>query len=374
MENVVNEVEMGVETSNEVENVVDVKNDSDELYDFEDTASIEYDPEISEKFGNMSVVKNNDSIKSKSDNAYLTQRKDMFWVDPLFLTVEEGHNAREFNNKRVDEHIESLVKSIVKRGVITPIKCRRENIGKSSNGDIIYKYIIVDGECRFRALTLIKERGLNAENTATVPVILENIYNNELDRAIDMIVSNEALRFLPVELAYAYRRLMQIGLTEEQIAQRLDKPLPYVKGKLHLLGYSQTVINAIQDNKITENTVRRVAKKVKDEGITDNYANKRAVSERLEKAIARAEEDGETEKGKKLNIAKYLDFKQSTEERLADSLEMVINALPPKKDVYKRQELLDLLEDLQSGIKIENAINHIFSSSLIEEEKETANQ
>ena len=146
----------------------------------------------------------------------------------------EGYNVRDFDADRAREHIESLVGNIAENGVLTPLVCRKQEIGKNKNGAPVFKYVIVDGECRLRAVQLINQTAGFA-NITRVPVILEKAHNNEADRLLDMLSGNESLRFSPVELGTAYKRFKNFGWSEEKIANRLGKSIKHVKTCVSLL-------------------------------------------------------------------------------------------------------------------------------------------
>ena len=313
------------------------------------------------------VVKSNEEILSSLNVNKTQPKKDVYQVDPQFLTVEADHNVRNFDDVRVKEHVESLAANIAENGILTPLICRREQIGKDKKGELIYKYVIIDGECRFRAVNLLNEK---ERCVARIPVMLEREHNNDGDRILDMLNGNESLRFTPIELGYAYKKLQRLGWNDEKIAQRVGKSLNHVKECIALLGYDESVVEAVRENIVTANTVRLLDKKVKEEGTKDEYTRKKVVSERLQEAIKKVEEEeGETGKNGKLSVSKILGIKQTLEDRVISAIELIIDTVGEKRD-FTRTNLTDLLEDLQSGMKIQPAINKTFSLPLLDEDDE----
>ncbi|MCL2311708.1 MAG: ParB N-terminal domain-containing protein [Firmicutes bacterium] len=317
----------------------------------------------------MCVIRSNEEILSGAAAANKTIRKDVFQIDPKFLTVEEGHNVRDFETDRVKEHIETLAANIAENGVLTPLECRRETVGKDESGEVIYKYVIVDGECRYRAIRSLED----SENPVIrVPVILERPHNNEADRICDMLNANESLRFSPIELGTAYKKFLQLGWNETGIAQKLGKSVNHVKECLSLLGYDESVVNAVRTNKVSASNVRKLDKKVKEEGVHDDYNRKKEVSRRLEKAIITAEENTDPTKKTKLNVSKYLDIKQTVEERIVSAIDLLVNTFKDKD--FTRDQLTDLAEDLRAGQSLQNAFNKIFGAPLVEEDRLVVNE
>ena len=315
------------------------------------------------------VVRSDEEILNNAEEAKEVQRKDVFQVDPLLLTVEEGHNVRDFDSPRVKEHIESLATNILENGVLTPLICRKGTIGKDKDGKAIYKYIIIDGECRFRATQLANQ--MQSGKIHRVPVILETKGSDKIDRVLDMLNANESLRFTPMELASAYGRFIRLGLDEKEIAKRVGKGLNHVKDTLALLDTDQfddSVIEAVKTNQISANSARRLKKQIKEEGV-DDHLQKKVQKERLEKAFEVAEKN-ERQSGKKLNISKYLDINDPTEKpekRVEKAIELIIKTVGEKRD-FTRAHLKNLLEDLKAGLSIQNAINHVFSTPLLDNE------
>ena len=312
---------------------------------------------------NESVVRtDNEIMESVGGGLNKTQRKDVFQVDPKLLTIELGHNVRDFETERVLEHIQGLSNNIGENGVLTPLECRRESIGKDANGETVFKYVIIDGECRYRAIRLLQ--GTDKE-ICRVPVILERTGNSTADRVLDMLNANESLRFSPIELACAYKKFIHLGWTVSEIADKLGKSINHVNDCLSLLEYDENVISSIKTKKVSANNIRQLDKKVKEEGITDDYARKKEVSRRLEIAIERAEEEENADKiGGKINVAKYLEIKQSAEERLISAIELVTSTL--NRWNFTSAQLQDLLEDLHAGQSMQNAINKVFGAQLLD--------
>ena len=134
--------------------------------------------------------------------------------------------------------LEELAQSIRENGIITPITLRK-------TGDT---YQIIAGERRWRAsrlagLTEIPAIVLDVdENTAYALALIENLQREDLN---------------PMEEAEGYRRLTQeLGLTQEQAAQRVGRSRPAVANALRLLTLPKSVETLLRDKQLSAGHAR----------------------------------------------------------------------------------------------------------------------
>lgn len=149
-------------------------------------------------------------------------RSDLHRIDPRKLTIRKDWNARDFNDPDNKDHVEALALSIAEKGVITPIRVNWED-GKA---------YIVNGECRWRACMLLIERGTEVK---TVPVIADDRYANEADRLFTQFLENTGKPFSDLERARNFKRLLDLGWQQEDIAKRAGKSQGWVSQTLALL-------------------------------------------------------------------------------------------------------------------------------------------
>ena len=134
--------------------------------------------------------------------------------------------------------LEELAQSIRENGIITPITLRK-------TGDT---YQIIAGERRWRAsrlagLTEIPAIVLDVdENTAYALALIENLQREDLN---------------PMEEAEGYRRLTQeLGLTQEQAAQRVGRSRPAVANALRLLSLPKSVETLLREKQLSAGHAR----------------------------------------------------------------------------------------------------------------------
>lgn len=129
-------------------------------------------------------------------------------IDPRKLVIREGWNSRDFSDPENAQWVEDLCSSIMSLpGVKEPITVTYEK-------GIAY---VDDGECRVRAALLAIKRGLDLK---TVPVKAEDRYANEVDRLVNQRVRNSGKPFTVFEDAKHYKRMLDLGLNQDEIAKK----------------------------------------------------------------------------------------------------------------------------------------------------------
>ena len=140
----------------------------------------------------------------------LGTRRDVVWIDPRIIKVEDGFNARNYDLPENRAHLDELKLSIREIGTLIPLLVRYD-------GDSQAAYIC-DGECRLRAnLELIAE-GVEID---TIPCV--EIPKGQKDVASRLLLSITANTGKPLskwELGTAFVRLYNFGWSEDKIATK----------------------------------------------------------------------------------------------------------------------------------------------------------
>jgi ParB family transcriptional regulator, chromosome partitioning protein len=138
-----------------------------------------------------------------------------------------------------DEAIAELAASIAEKGVVQPL------IARAVDGDLE----IVAGERRYRAA---QRAGLTS-----VPVIVRSLTDRQtLEVAIVENLQREDLN--AIEEARAFKRLLEFGLTQEEVAQAVGKSRPAVANTLRLLALPAAGIDALERGVITAGHARAI--------------------------------------------------------------------------------------------------------------------
>lgn len=166
--------------------------------------------------------------------------------------------------------LNELAKSIETLGVIQPITLRKDGT----------KFEIISGERRFRAS---KMAGLKS-----VPAYVRLVNDQELlEMALVENIQREDLD--AIEVALTYQRLLEeIGLTQENLSQRVGKERSTITNSIRLLRLSPEVQQAVRNGKISaghgraiislekENLQQLLFEKIIREGLNVRQAEKAA--------------------------------------------------------------------------------------------------
>lgn len=170
------------------------------------------------------------------------KRKTLLHIDPKNIVVSENFNSRcEFGD------IEELANQIAKDGVLNPIHVRYDEYDPK-------KYILVDGERRYRAIIHNINKGINID---IVPALLvDNIDMKELYRI--QIQANEGKNFNEYEYAIAYQHLISEGMTHQEICEHLNKKPWHINVCLAHLKRDEKVQELLKTDRITGVDVRHI--------------------------------------------------------------------------------------------------------------------
>ena len=170
------------------------------------------------------------------------KRKTLLHIDPKNIVVSENFNSRcDFGD------IEELANQIAKDGVLNPIHVRYDEHDPK-------KYILVDGERRYRAIMHNISNGINID---IVPALLvDNIDMKELYRI--QIQANEGKNFNEYEYAIAYQHLISEGMTHQEICEHLNKKPWHINVCLAHLKRDEKVQELLKTDRITGVDVRHI--------------------------------------------------------------------------------------------------------------------
>lgn len=179
------------------------------------------------------------------------------------------------------EALKELADSIKEKGIIEPLVVRRSGVD----------FELIAGERRWRAA---KSLGL-----IEVPVVIMDVTDEEsLELAIIENIQREDLN--PMEEAEAYQRLVDTGLSQEQVAKKVSKERATVANYLRLLKLPPEVKMELVTGKISmgharailsldgHGAQRELCKKVISKGLSVREAEKLARAHKETKSEKRA--------------------------------------------------------------------------------------
>ncbi len=160
----------------------------------------------------------------------LAQGDELLEVDIDLIEPNPDQPRYHFNETKLEE----LAQSIKANGLVQPILLRRVGSGR---------YQIVAGERRWRAA---QRAGLHKVNAVvrSIPdakllelALIENIQRQELN---------------PIEEALAYQRLIQsLGLTQDEVAQRVGKDRSSIANYLRLLKLPAKIQKMLEEDQLS---------------------------------------------------------------------------------------------------------------------------
>ena len=164
----------------------------------------------------------------------MDETKEKIYYIPVEDIIPNRFQPRlAFDEKELNE----LANSIIKYGVIQPIVLR--SIGE--------KYEIIAGERRYKASCIA---GLKK-----IPAIINNTDDNT-SAEIALLENLQRKNLSVIEEAQSYKKLMDKGFTQDDIATKLGISQSAVANKMRLLNLPKEVQDALLYNRISERHAR----------------------------------------------------------------------------------------------------------------------
>lgn len=139
--------------------------------------------------------------------AFAEGRSDVHKIDPRKLVINEGWNGRD-ESPELNAHIDQLAMSISKIGVKKPLEVKLED----------GKLVVKDGHCRYRAVMLAIKNGADIK---TVPVIGVDRYASDEDLILNQVISNTGKPLTTMEQAKVFKKLIDFGWNQSDIADKV---------------------------------------------------------------------------------------------------------------------------------------------------------
>ncbi len=135
-------------------------------------------------------------------------RSDLFKIDPRKIQIKAGWNGRDMSAPENQEHVDQLAKSIAEVGVKEPITVYWEN-------STAY---VSDGHCRL--LGAIRAIEVYKAEVKTILAKADDRPANDSDRIFGQILRNSGKPFTQLEQANVFKRLIDLGWNQQDIARK----------------------------------------------------------------------------------------------------------------------------------------------------------
>lgn len=196
-----------------------------------------------------------------------------------------------FNARQDFGDLEELARQIHENGLLEPISV----IPYTKEGQD--RFLLVNGERRFRALNLLEERGEGLESIPARMLSVDTDSDPKTAMAsmyIQQFVRNASKPFTDYEEACLYKKLYDAGKSKSDIAKTLGKNPGQVTYYLEIFNWDPRVHDMIAKGEIGIMNCHRVFKACKEKYGEDTYRQK-ATDELLgirEVAVERAKTEG----------------------------------------------------------------------------------
>ena len=254
-------------------------------------------------------------------------KSEVFKVDPKLLVIENNWNTRD-DSPELLEHIDQLALSIAEIGVRKPIEV------KLVNGELIVR----DGHCRTRATMRAIDH--YKADIKTVPVISVDRYANDADLILNQVISNSGKPLTALEEARVYKKLLDMGWQQVDIAKKVGKSNGRISQILDLLTMPVSVQVSVATGAVSASLAQQVVKSAE----TPQMA-----SQALQEAVAVAQSEGRKVRpadvgGGKNALTTIKDAFENSDIDCSDELvgQGVVNITMPIEDFDRLRDLLKL--------------------------------
>lgn len=276
----------------------------------------------------------NEVIKGIESNDALKETANEIVLAEIF---PNPHQPRKNFN---EEELAELSQSIKEYGLIQPIIVKKTNNG----------YYLVAGERRIRAAKLA---GLT-----TIPTIVVD-FNDQQMKEVALIENIQRVDLNSIEEANAYKELIELlGLTQEELAQRIGKSRSHVTNTMRLLNLPTEVQTLLLENKVTMGQVKPLISLNVDKNEFKNIINKiinlnlnaRQVEELVKEynpKITKPLIENSEKNSSKRAVNEFLENKimRKLETKVVIDTDKIIIKYTGIKDLNRILELLGLIDD-----------------------------
>lgn len=165
-------------------------------------------------------------------------KSEVFKIDPRILVIDPSDDYRD-KSQELDEHIDMLAQSIAEIGVRKPIEVKLED----------GKVIVKEGRCRTRAAMRAIE--VYKADLKAVPVISVDRYANEADLILNQFVGNQGKPFTSLEQAKIFKKLLDMGWNQSDIAKKVGMSNGRISQILSLLTMPTQVQNLVSAGSVS---------------------------------------------------------------------------------------------------------------------------
>ena len=242
-------------------------------------------------------------------------------IDLSKIKVDKNQPRKKF------EDIGNLASSIIKEGLLEPLKVRKEK----------EEYILIDGERRFKALNMLAKEDKDYQKVECIVVSPKEIFITQLSTDL------HKNRLDPFEEANAFKKLLDEGWSVEDLKMRLGIPMNIITRRIKLLGLDGRTKDLIKRKIIPQSIVVEIDFK-------QFKANEPAIIRRIGTEVGFANANRSREKIRRI-IKEETEKEEAVLNHLRIDLEnfsRVINSYDFKLDDFKLDDFIgEPIKDVQ---------------------------
>ena len=263
------------------------------------------------------------------DSLFMDNTESTGSVELRIMEVEPNKNQprKDFS----EEALEELAASIKEHGLLQPILVRPTSSGR---------YQIIAGERRWRAS---RKAGLS-----TIKAVIREFRDEEV---MEIALIENLLRedLNPIEEAEGYGSLIEtLGLTQDQVAKKVNKSRSYVANALRILNLDNSSKRALKEGKITMGHAKALL------SIDDLRLREDALKAAISGASVREIENFKASPTKQINMPEIKDrFYDETAIALKQAIHRTVKITQKKNgkgtitiEFYNKEELSDIAKRL----------------------------
>jgi len=209
---------------------------------------------------------------------------DRLLFDLALIYEKEGYNTRDMGSPEVQAHIRRMADAIKANGTEA-----FPEITVFQEGDRVFVH---RGHCRLRAHKLAKDEGAPVLGIRVIAAPKQD----DAERALDILASNDGLPLTPLEKAAAVKRLLKFEWTPADIAKARGCSVTAITDLIRLLDAPEEVKGMVQRGEVAARTATDVIRKEGGEQGTKTLQKAVETAKEAGKAKATAKHLPKTEK------------------------------------------------------------------------------
>lgn len=147
------------------------------------------------------------------------------------------------NFRSIYDDVEGLSISILEKGLLKPV-----TVYKGKDGS----YHLVEGYTRMQAIKLLVDSGKVTDEFVVTAQKIEQ--PTEQDEILINLIANGGKDFQPLDKARAIKKLIDTGMTQQEVSAKIGLAQPVISNLLKLLTMPEDVQAAVQNGNIAFNT------------------------------------------------------------------------------------------------------------------------